>query len=787
MRILKHSLALYISIATLAITGASVIAYACADYDWESTYVSFFHKNLSDAPNTEPFYLSDMLLFQDEPFEKEDTPNMKEWRAYTNGKASEDDIRYIMFKGNFPMVERVQMLASGKVKPLPDSLKRNTFIKYAIDKKDNDLLSYLSYAMQCQSLVNLTLYDMWDYKAPEESVITSLLKKGEEGYAKTKSPFLKMRWGFQMARLAHYNGRYAQCISYCDDLIAPIKTSSEVHSWALSLKAGAFCKTDRKSEGIYLFSRVFDSCPKYRLQAYNSFRHNDNSTIDGALTLCKNDHEKAVLWAMRGYNTFANTPQLLSTIAKLDVTLPDLEVLLVREINKIELAAKSPTSYCDTNATEVAQKTRLIDSLSTLMQPIVVDIAQNKQTPTPSLWYSASSYLHFLNKEYKQAKEMADKADNANPTEKVKGQIAIVRLLVEINENPTLSTESDRIIAQSLKWLREKMLKENEKHQDYYGYYDTMYYTRTFQSIASEVLAKKYRSQNNIPMAVLCQNLSNGTEALRYSYYTIGEYVDNNATIADIEALKTLIAKKDKSPLEEFLTTNAPISRNRLNELIGTKYLRAYSFAKAKEYFQKLPPSFWSKDPMSDYLKVDPFAENDGTRKGTKPKTYFNKLTFAQKMIEYTQLAKQPGDKGAYYTYLLANAYYNISHAGNAWAMVQYSWSGSEYYQMYNGISGDSHKADYFKAITAMSLYQKAASLSKNREMKARCLFQASKCFAMQANAWEWTNGYEKLVRGPYLESNSFFYELKKSYRDTKYYKEVYARCSYLQDYVARK
>ncbi len=781
MKRLKHSLALYISLLTVALSGVGLLAYACADYDWESTYVSFFHKNLSDAPNTEPFYLTELTFFSDEPFEANDTPNMLEWRSYSKNEAKEDDVRWLLHKGNLAIIGKIQGFVNQKVKQLPDSIRKNSFVQYAIAHKDRELLDYLSYAMQCQEFVNLSAYDMWDYKAPEEATISKLLQTGEAGYKRCNSSFLKLRWGFQLARLAHYNGRYEQCLAYCKDYIQPINLASEVHGWALSLKAGSIFKSERKAEGIYLFSKVFDSCPKYRMQAFNTFRHVDNGLVNEALSLCQNNHEQAVLWAMRGYNSFNNTPEVLVKVSELDPTLPDLEVLLVREVNKIEAAIKSPISYVDTNATEIAQRERLTDSLSTILQPSIQKIAQNAKTKNPALWYTASGYIYFLNKSYANASQMLEKAEKLSPTEKVKGQITITKLLVEINRQKTISPESEKVITQGLEWLKAKVAKEGKP--DYYSY-NRCYYNRTYQSIASEVLAKKYLGLGNVPMAILCQKLSIPKFDYEDYFTSIGLYIDEHASIPQVEALIALSKKTNKTPLEKFVVTNAAISESQLNELIGTKYLRAYDFKQAEGFFKKLPANYWKGKSIGEFLNSDPFADNDNTKKAPKKSPRYTKLSFAQKMMEYTKLAGTADETGAAYTYLLANAYYNISHAGNSWAMVQYYWSGSEYDFCYTGPRSDPFKRDYQMAITAMNLYQKAASMTKKPEVKARCLFQASKCYGMQVAVWTWDASYEKQSPGPYLKENRYFKELKEKYRNTKYYKEVYAQCSYLQDYV---
>ena len=116
----------------------------------------------------------------------------------------------------------------------------------------------------------------------------------------------------------------------------------------LGLKAGALYHTNKKSEAAYLFSKVFDATTAKRVSNYISFNWSIDKEADKNqyLSWCKTDHEKAVMFALFALGNPNNELQTLKEIFSRDPSSEQLEILSIREINKLEENIFSP-SLCE--------------------------------------------------------------------------------------------------------------------------------------------------------------------------------------------------------------------------------------------------------------------------------------------------------------------------------------------------------------------------------------------------------------------------------------------------------
>jgi hypothetical protein len=83
-----------------------------------------------------------------------------------------------------------------------------------------------------------------------------------------------------------------------------------------------------------------------------------------------------------------------------------------------------------------------------------------------------------------------------------------------------------------------------------------------------------------------------------------------------------------------------------------------------------------------------------------------------------------------------------------------------------------------FNMDLAEKHYLQAARLSSDREFKAKALFMVSK-----------TDQNRRYVRGQpgnISEPDAYFAELRNSYADTAYYKELIKECGYFRKYAER-
>jgi hypothetical protein len=140
---------------------------------------------------------------------------------------------------------------------------------------------------------------------------------------------------------------------------------------------------------------------------------------------------------------------------------------------------------------------------------------------------------------------------------------------------------------------------------------------------------------------------------------------------------------------------------------------------------------------------------------------------------------------------LLGNAFYNITHFGNARLFHETNINGY-------GYSPYDFRDKIRNRITDCSLakmyYQKALGAAKNNEQKAKCHYMIAKCernefynnkYDSTKDSWE--NQYaiqESQIN--FLAWNGFK-ALKKEYSQTRYYQEVINECGYFRTYVNQK
>ncbi len=177
-----------------------------------------------------------------------------------------------------------------------------------------------------------------------------LINNGLQLYKAAKKELFKLKYAYQITRLAHYSGNYPDAVKFYDDYIAPNKTKSVLHPLSLSLKAGALYHMGQKKEAAYIFSRLFSNADVKKISNYMSFKWAvDSETNRGEyLALCKNNAEKAEMLALFALNGISNKTEIIKEIFTLDTENKTLETLIAREINKLEESYFTPVLNTET-------------------------------------------------------------------------------------------------------------------------------------------------------------------------------------------------------------------------------------------------------------------------------------------------------------------------------------------------------------------------------------------------------------------------------------------------------
>jgi len=771
-------------------------------YDY---YISFFHNNVQRTQEYEPFYFTSYkFLYDDDERVSEAEINSREWATYLGGGVKAADVQKAMYrlKGNADTALYVGYLA-GKGS-LPDSLKNNTFLQALPSNKS--ALKYYQFAKRVESIANVR-FEYWD---PKEMDTEGLKSAGEEALSNANTEndkFIKLRYLYQAQRLLHYGKNYEQAANVYDKYLVNYKTDSHVKGWALALNAGEKRRLKDTIQAAYLFSKVFAQYPERRIQAYRNYNY-INVKSSQVLALANNKSEKAVIMAIDGFSNSELDNRSLKEVYHYEPTSDMVGVLLVREINKLEEYYLTPTLegspiLLNSYYNKLADSTKLhAQNHMKQLNAFCEQLASEKKYPEYGLGKLAQAYMAWMQKDTKAGQAYMDALKDEKLSDKFNDQKQIIQLLLTAQGMQQYNEVNEAALLPSLKWLDAKVAHEvnvNTSSRDW-GFYGQYPFAATARNFYQNIMAPAYLKQRDTSKAALAMLQGDATikKVIEPSYQTIG-FWQNYLHSSAINKLVAWKKSPPATPYLNFMTKKLVIYKtDDLYGLLGTAYLREHKYPEAaaalnmvnEKELNKFPTNFYDEkatgaDPfisqMADYPKLL-------LKKGGKG---YNKRQFAQAMVAYQKQIKANPKTAATGYFDMATAIYNTSTYGNAWYLISYDWSSTDYGRK----SIYYYDADYIKTTYAEKLFLQARQLSTNAEFKAKCTFMAAKCKQKQIKLPSYSDfpdyNYTKLQDAEKLydkavRRNPYFTELQKSYGKTAYYKLAVNDCSYLRDFLKR-
>ncbi len=764
-------------------------------YDY---YASFFHNNLPDAKGYTPFYYvgSNFLYEETEPASVADML-AGEWAAYTGGKATAADAYKFVNKFAWKDLNSLYFnLEKSQPLKIPDSVKRNTMTDYFMSNKDLEALGYLMYAKKAEPFAT---GDVWEPLNRDSLKMDKLIKNGKQLYGAAKKDIFKLKYAYQVLRMAHYSNRYTDVINWYDEYSSTINgTSSVLQPLCLALKAGACFRSGKQQEAAYLFSKVFSSTQAKRISNYLGFVWSVKAGEDrsGYLSYCKNSNEKASLLAMFAMCSAADELKTMEDIFAINPGNEALEVLATREVNKLEETYLTPmlqqqpggkSFYNYWPNEEAAAKAKEAGKEGKPLAAFLHKAAQSGKTVNSGLFETAAAHTAYMLKDFDAAKKYISAAEKMNLSQKVKDQLMLTGLLVTISEKTVIDGAFEEQILPGLQWLEAKAKAEKPKQIDYY---EINQWANFYRNLMTDVLAKRYHAQNDMQKEALCIGAADNMSKNWYGGAV--EFFRSKFSSKDVEKMFALMDSKQQNKFEKYLLGFNTIKKATVTDFAGTAYLRDYNYAKAAEWFGK------TADKKALTISTNPFVDllyDREERLPSEAKFSTNKLAFAQEMQKLQQLAASDKANAAKHLYKYALGLYNITYYGHAWKMVEYGRSGSDGYYIPTGAT--SFQKEYYGCFAAQEYFEKAMKASDDKNFKARCLFMMAKCSQKQVkqpqysdftgtDSWDKYDAASKQYR-PTFKNNKYFPQLIKEYSSTPFYKEAYNSCSYLSDFVNKR
>ena len=742
---------LLVAVMLTALWGKS---FACGWDEGDWYYYNLFNQEIMSDERYRPF-----LLVYGSRYYTNDTlrnGNVEEWRQYLG--LSYDDTQYLVFKAS-----RADLQDLSKGKAAKD--ENLSFANADFMKRHKQALLYLAYAKYLEPYMRIipgeTEDYYWDLPEYEHNA-------GDLDYEKVKTVLtkswnaesdneLKLRYGYQLVRLAHYTRRFQEAVQLFDQYVEPLKMHTEMYYYALGQKAGALRGMGETVKANREFIRVFANSYDLKTMAYTSLTmgwENDidfNSFVAGAA----DNNERNDIFFMMGYSDFNNP---VNEIEKIVVTDPDAiqaKVLMVRAVNMIErrMLSSQPNWQDESNISRYPYLSPTdTDTRAFFNQALRVSDSQRDKASDKNFWNLASSYLHFLNKDFDLASRCLGnvKSTDADYIDMVNHLTAYI----DICRQPKIDADAERYLFDNYADLITGEANYN--------------YNYAYNTFVGLVLSNRYAMQ--------------GEKAK--SYLTLHHIVQvtDEPTEALVDDIQTFLNKKKKTPLEDYIAQNSTIDianpNNYLSYVKGVLRLTDGDFKTAKNLFEKqtrLQVSsrifghnvevYYSGDEeyimRSDYIDHFPFIHDN-----------MSELDVTNALIQLQKLGDKKGDDAAMANYLIANFFYNVSRTGYFRHYLRFDSDNAFSYWKF----GPDAKA-YRNTLELSNAYlEKAKKMATDRELLAHIIFAQAKNAQqlMEENTSYWS--YHMVV------ADEQFNEFDK-YAGTVYHGVVSSNCMYYRDY----
>ena len=257
--------------------------------------------------------------------------------------------------------------------------------------------------------------------------------------------------------------------------------------------------------------------------------------------------------------------------------------------------------------------------------------------------------------------------------------------------------------------------------------------------------------------------------------------LDHQVELPQYRELRQLVLDGGgKDVLAQAVVKYSGLTPDFLNEMLGTKLMRADLYDEAVPYLSMVSLDFINSQGIASYL-----AHRTLPKKAFQRETYEEyweenpglttnvKLNFCQQVISLRQqIAQSSGDQKAALEYELGHLLFQASPAGDLWALSEYSWS-----------SADNH-INELNAQASVVLAD-AAALAKDYSLKANCYFglAANPCDNIGA-AIEYLPGQPNAVSSQGLQLQAFRWLRQQTDRSA----EPFHTCDWLKlDVIERQ
>gem|GEM_PF-246605 len=683
----------------------------------------------------------------------QEVDNVAEWRLRYCERATEADIQFVVYDTELRDLEQLRTEIAFEQPSLSYPFTDNTFARYLKRHDCIETVDYLLFAKQCEPHATLG-DDPWETPERNLAAMQTLINTGLAAFKNTKSHYIRLRYAYQIIRLAHYRQDYAGVLSLYDFLMPQIDNDpSIIEYWIEGHRAGALSSLGCDVEASYIFSKIFENCPSKAESAFRSFSIKTDTAWTQCLKLCQSDRERATLYVLRAQSADSRALPEMERIYKLDPNNPHLDILLTNEIYKLEKdllgldfndqrAHNRRLGYPRPNAGRYAVG----------LHDFMVRVLKEKKITQRAYWQVALGYLDTLMGNFYDAEQSFARAQRLVNNPLLKEQLQVFQLAMQISafRSPTeeVETAADNI-------------RDNTLYRKY----------RDFPDFLKDKMAQLYGQGESPGKAFLT----------RYRFRDLKV----NPQLVVIDDLLKICRKTRRSSLETALIAKSgggTIEKD-LIDLKGTLLFSEYRLEEALNVYKEMDRNEWI-----NYGLFNPFVERFKDCvlcQPTDTSNTFTKGDLIERFLSLESLARTDAKNSAEYYFDLGVAYYNMSYFSYNWKVWDY-FRGDLSVQPAKLRDGEAvvphpnfprGNREHFDCSRALYYFDRARQLATNPELAAKAAYWAAKC---ERNTW-----YVQRVQGA-RHAYEYFGILKNDYADTDYYKRVVRECKTFRAYLAR-
>lgn len=652
---------------------------------------------------------------------------------------------------------------------------------------------YLEFAQECTEAFSYREnLNTWNYSqlVSQQSIDTeSLLTKANALLIEETNEQLKARYYYQLIRILHYSQRWSDAIKVFENQIEGRISKNEIYYYLLDQVAGCYYSTGNYDKAAYFFSKVFNQSIDRKQSAFVSYNFCARKGFEGREYFRGAEDEKDLLLIKSLYQ-FTDRISNINEFIALDANDGRVELLFMRLVSNVERVAW-PRNIGVSNKTlpNIERGATSIEDLIAIADKQV----RNQMVTNKDFWVLVTSYLHFVNDDLAQAKNLLEKVEAFDE------QKQILSYVFQVFGWESM-TRSNEIAFYSI-------LKNNHKGKS------ILEPNEAWKRMLMDRVAHVYYADNQLAKAFLMHNKLEVT-----SHLTSGQL---------LSSLERFYNKEDKNNFEQALIANRFHDSDEFIDYVynqkGIYYLYRQNPDSALICFNKMssdiqgaiiPAQIFSNNTKEGFTFPDDKIMEDEVYKASVFSFIKSDMTLKDVATNLIQLEQLRHDnlqwKRKLANYLLGNFYFNISNTGYYRGKLydrsnvgHYSYVG--YY--FEGMNTPKNDDDIINKQVGYNLsdivyhgrkhrgmsdvarryYEAVIAESIDNELNARCLYLMAKCDLNDfynkgsENTYSVDAGYSHLI----LPESESFKQLKEKYSDTRFHEMIIRECSYFRHYSA--